>query len=228
MIKKASRANLKLKLGCQGPSGSGKTYSALLLAKGLVGGLEKVCVLDTENGSANLYSQLGDYSVFNFPPPYSPDQYVKAIRLIEKEGFECLIIDSTSHEWEGEGGCLDLQSKLGGRYQDWAKVTPKHRHFIDTILQCNMHVICCMRQKQDYAVENVGGRTKVTKLGTKEVQREGFEYELTVAFNINQEHLATPSKDRTNMFDINTPFLITEDTGKQIRAWNEGTLDKAR
>ena len=47
---KATRKRCKMKMSLQGPSGAGKTYSALLLAKGITGNLQKVAVIDTENG----------------------------------------------------------------------------------------------------------------------------------------------------------------------------------
>ena len=52
-FKKAHRAKAKLRLALAGPSGAGKTYSALLIASGIVP-LEKVAVIDTESGSADL------------------------------------------------------------------------------------------------------------------------------------------------------------------------------
>jgi hypothetical protein len=219
-IKKAKRQEAFLKLGLSGPSGSGKTYSALLMAKGLVGDLSKVVVLDTENGSANLYSSLGEYSVLPFSPPFNPQRYVKAIDVCVKQGFKCIIIDSISHEWDGVGGCLDLHTQFGGKFQDWAKVTPLHKAFIDAILQSKAHVICTMRRKQEFAMVEKNGRMVVEKMGTKEVQRDGFEYELTINFDVNMEHLATPSKDRTNLFSDGLPFKISEATGQKIAEWN--------
>lgn len=60
----------------------------------------------------------------------------------------------------------------------------------------------------------------------KDIQREGFEYELTVAFNIDRDgHLATASKDRTGLFIDNDPFLITPETGKAIVEWNNGAAE---
>jgi hypothetical protein len=221
-IKKAQRKEVYLKLGITGPSGSGKSYSALLLAKGIVGDLSKVLVIDTENGSANLYSDLGEYSVLPFAPPFNPQRYVNAISLGVKEGFSLIIIDSISHEWDGTGGCLDLHTKYGGKFQDWAKVTPMHKEFIDSILQAKAHVICTMRKKQDYAMVEKNGKTTVEKLGLKEIQREGFEYDLTLNFDINMDHLVTASKDRTGLFSDGLPFKITEETGKKIANWNQG------
>ena len=223
LIRKAKRSEAYLKIGVTGPSGSGKTYSALLLAKGLNNGdLSKVVVIDTENKSADLYSNLGDYSVFPFSAPYGPERYCNAIRMAEAEGFNTIIIDSVSHEWDGAGGCLEIQTNLGGRYQDWAKVTPMHKRFIDAILQSKCHIITTARKKTDYALDSVNGKTKVTKMGTKEIQREGFEYELTLNLDINQEHHALASKDRTSLFASNVPFIITEETGQLLRRWNQG------
>lgn len=224
LIKKAKRSNIPLKLGISGPSGSGKTYSSLLIAKGLLGSLNDVVVLDTENQSASLYADLGEYSTLSMSPPFAPKRYADAINYIVKEApdTKLIIIDSASHEWDGEGGCLDMHSKLGGKFQDWAKVGDEHKKFINAILQAPVHVIVTMRKKQDYAMSNVGGRTKIEKVGLKEVQREGFEYELTCNFEMNMQHLATASKDRTGMFSTDIPFEIGERTGVKIAMWNNG------
>jgi Rad3-related DNA helicase len=62
LLQKASRKRAKIRMSIQGPSGSGKTYGALLIAYGLSGDLSKVCIIDTENSSAELYAHLGDYN----------------------------------------------------------------------------------------------------------------------------------------------------------------------
>lgn len=222
-IRKAKRSKSFLKIGVSGPSGSGKTYSALLLAKGIMNGsLEDVCVIDTENNSADLYAHLGDYSVLPFAAPFSPQRYCSAIELAAGEGFKVIVIDSISHEWDGAGGCLEIHQKFGGQFPSWAKVTPLHKGFIDAILQAKCHIITTTRKKVDYSLEVENGKTKVKKMGTKEIQREGFEYELSVNFDINQEHLALASKDRTGLFADPVPFMISESTGELIKRWNEG------
>jgi hypothetical protein len=223
VIKKATRTMSKMRIGLFGPSGSGKTMSALRLAKGLVGEWSKIVVIDAENGSADLYSQLGDYSTLTLEAPFSPQRYNDAIKACEQGGFECIVIDSISHEWEGAGGCLDIHAKLGGKFETWAKVTPLHNSFIQAIVQSSCHVITTGRSKIDYNFEgkSVGGKGKVEKVGLKTVTRDGFDYEMTLAFQINQEHLATTDKDRTGMFNDVMPFLITEEIGVKIRTWND-------
>lgn len=221
-LKKAERKKAKIRLGLSGASGFGKTYSALLIAKGLVGNWEKIALIDTENGSGELYSDLGDYNVITLEAPYSPERYIEAIKMCESAGMECIIVDSITHEWDGKGGCLDIQNQLGGRYQDWAKVTPRHDAFIQSILTSSSHVITTVRRKQDYEMTDNNGKKSVQKVGTKEVTREGFEYELTMNLEIvNDKHLVKASKDRTGLFMGLPEFIPSEETGRKIKDWCE-------
>jgi len=225
-LQQAKRHQVKLRLGLSGASGFGKSFSALLLAFGITNDWSKIAVIDTENGSAGLYSHLGDYNVLSLDAPYSPERYIEAIRTCENASdIEIIIIDSITHEWQGKGGCLQIHEKLGSRFQDWAKVTPRHTAFIDAILNSKCHVITTTRRKVDYSLDTTqNGRTKVVKHGTKEITREGFEYELTVNFEIiNDKHLAKASKDRTGLFADKPEFVINASTGKKLIAWcNEG------
>jgi len=225
LLQKTKRHNVKLRLGISGASGFGKTYSALQLAYGMTQDWSKIAVIDTENSSASLYSDLGNFNVLNLSAPFSPERYMKAIDICEKSNMEVIIIDSITHEWQGDGGCLQIQEQLGGRFQDWAKVTPRHQAFIDAILHSKCHVITTVRKKVDYSMDkDANGRTKVVKQGLKDITREGFEYEVTTNFEIiNENHLCKVSKDRTNLFQKKPEFIITSDTGKQLKAWcNQG------
>lgn len=223
LLKKATRKQVKLRLNISAPSGAGKTYSALRMAKGLCGRWDKVAVIDTENGSASLYSNLGDFSVIDLSPPFTPEKYIEAINACVAGGMEVIIIDSSTHEW----ACLIEENELlaqsyfkGNTWSAWSKTTPRHDKFINAVLHCPLHVITCTRSKMETIQE--GG--KIKKIGMKDVQREGWEYELTVSLNIDRDtHLAIPSKDRTNLFEGKNPFLITEATGKLISDWcNDG------
>jgi hypothetical protein len=224
-LQQTKRHNVKLRLGISGASGFGKTYSALKLAYGMTNNWSKIAVIDTENASASLYSDLGNYNVLNLNEPFTPERYIEAIEVCEKANMEVIIIDSVSHEWSGTGGCLQIHEQLGGRFQDWAKVTPRHQAFIDKVLQSTCHIITTTRRKTDYSMDiGSNGRTKVIKHGTKEITREGYEYELTVNFEIiNENHLCKVSKDRTNLFNGKPEFIITEKTGSELMAWcNQG------
>lgn len=229
-LRQSRRQQVKLRLGLSGASGFGKTKSALLLAYGMTQDWSKIAVIDTENSSASLYSDLGNYNVLDLQTPYSPERYIQAIELCEKSGIEVIIVDSASHEWNGTGGCLEIHEKLGGRFQDWSQVTPRHQAFINKILQSNCHIITTTRRKIDYSLDvGSNGKTQVVKHGTKEVTREGWEYELTINFElINENHLAKASKDRTGLFMNKPEFIITSDTGKMILEWcNSGSKNNS-
>ena len=225
-LKKATRKQVKLRLGLSAVSGGGKTFSALLLANGLVNDWEKIAVIDTENGSASLYSHLGDFNTIELQAPYTPERYIEAIKTCENAGIECIIIDSITHEWDGKGGLLESHSAMtGNSFTNWSSLTPRHQKFIDAILQSKCHVITTVRRKQDYEMTlNDKGRQTPIKVGLKEITREGFEYELTVNFNLDEKHNCTTSKDRTGLFMDKPQFIISEETGKLIIDWcNDGT-----
>lgn len=230
-FKKATRSLSRLRLAISGASGSGKTYSALLLAKGLGG---KIAVVDTERGSASLYAGLDgmpDFDVLDLGAPFAPESYIEAIHAAESAGYDVLIIDSITHEWSGVGGCLELNEKIaqtkyrGNSWSAWNETTPRHRAFVDSMVQSKCHIIATMRSKTDtIQTENDKGRKVVQKIGLKPEQRDGMDYEFTVVFDLQTEsHYATVSKDRSALF--RDPIIITEDTGKRLKAWLESATD---
>lgn len=219
MFKKACKKKQKLRLLIEGASGSGKTYSALLIAKALG---KKIALIDTEKGSASLYDKLADFDTCELSAPFTPEKYITAINEAETQGYDVLIIDSITHEWSGKGGCLDLQAALGGRYQDWAKVTPRHNAFIEAILQSKLHIIATARTKTDYETSNNNGKMKVEKVGLKTEQRDGLDFEFTLVFRLNENHLASATKDRTSLFN-GKESIIDISTGETLLNWlNEG------
>jgi hypothetical protein len=219
---KAKREKCKMKLSIQGASGSGKTYSALRLAKGMLGRMDKVVVIDTENGSSHLYDHFGDYSVLSLNAPYTPEKFIMAIQESIKQGFECIIIDSLSHEWQGAGGILDIHGQMeGNSFTNWSKITPRHNALIQQIVNAPVHIIATLRSKTDYILQQKNGKSIPEKVGLKPVQREDCDYEFTIAFELNRYHVATISKDRTGIF-ANTPEVeLNEEKGVEIINWTD-------
>lgn len=224
-LRQSERKRAKIKMALQGSAGSGKTYSSLLLAQGLTNGdFSKVAIIDTENGSADLYSHLGNYNVLSLQTPFTPQKYVEAIEVCEKAGMEVIILDSISHCWDY---LLDYHSSLAGNsFTNWAKIKPLEKLFIDKILQSNAHVIATMRTKQDYVLNQKDGKFIPEKVGLKAVQRDGLDFEFTLVFDVDIKHFAVASKDRTEIFMDKPEFKISTETGKKILDWcNSGKQD---
>lgn len=227
-LQKATRKQSKIKLSLSGPGGCGKTYSALLLAYGLCNDWNNIAVIDSENYSASLYSHLGPYQVVNINEPYTPERYIQAIQLCERSGIEVIVIDSATHEWSGKGGCLDLHEKETSRmkipnsFTAWASITPRHQAFIDAIIQSHCHIISNIRSKTEYILAERNGKQVPQKVGMAPIIRDGFEFEVSIHFEIDQQHKAFCSKDRTGLFMDKDPFVITPNTGKQILDWCNG------
>lgn len=224
-IRKAVRKKAKLRLGIAAPSGAGKTYSSLLLAFGLG---QKIGLIDTEHGSGDLYADLGDYDIIQIEAPYTIDKYLQAIKAFEQANYDVIIIDSLSHAWAGDGGLLDKQGKIadsgkGNGYTAWRSITPEHNALVNAMLASPCHIIATMRSKQEYVLQvNDNGKQAPKKVGMAPIQRDGMEYEFTVMFDIDINHNATATKDRTRLFDGNI-FKITSQTGEQLLEWlNDG------
>jgi hypothetical protein len=100
------------------------------------------------------------------------------------------------------------------------KVTPRHDKFIGAIADSQIHVIATMRGKDQYEMEKSDNKTTVKKLGVGAKQREGFEYEFTATFLIDQKtNLATPQKDNTHIFEHEGDEILTEKHGIKIIQW---------
>jgi len=146
--------------------------------------------------------------------------WVNFVEYAVAENYPILILDSTSPEWEGKMGCLELHKQAGGRYQDWDKVTPRHDAFIASIADSQIHIIATMRGKDQYEMEKDGNKTSVKKLGVGAKQREGFEYEFTATFLIDQKtNMSEVQKDNTHLFENEGNLLLTEKHGVQIIQW---------
>lgn len=227
-LRVAQRQKAKIRLGISAVSGAGKTYSALLMAYGMTGDWSKIAIIDSENGSADLYSHLGNYNVLTIEAPYTPENYIKAIKTCEDvPTIELIIVDSITHEWSGKGGILEIHGAMtGNSFTNWATVTPRHQKFIDAILQSRCHMITTVRRKTDYEMsKDSNGKMVIEKGGLKEVTREDFEYELTINLQLDTAHLATASKDRTELFMDKPAFVPSIETGKLLRDWCENGIE---
>lgn len=222
--KKAQKSSVKLKMGIQGPSGSGKTEGALALAKNFIPN-GKVLLIDTENESASLYANRYDFDTIPLSAPYTSARYRQAMQYAVDGGYDVLIVDSLTQQWDGEGGILrrkEEKDRAGGNsYTNWSSFTPEHTAFVEFIKQIPVHTIVTMRSKQAYVIEkNEKGRDAPRKVGLEAVQRDGLEYELTIVFEVGMGHRATTSKNRTTLFSDNESIdLVSPEVATSIREW---------
>ena len=170
--------------------------------------------------------RTGEYNTIVLDPPYEAKKYIEAIHAAEEHGMEVIIIDSLTHAWSGEGGALDKQGKVAARtgnsYTAWREVTPEHNRLVDAMLQSKAHIIADIRAKTDYSqIKDERGKTTVKNVGLAPVFRDGIEYEFTVCFMLDADHIANATKDRTALFD-GQYFVITPDTGKKLYGWLSG------
>jgi len=219
-LKIAKRNQTKMRVAIQGASGSGKTFSSLLLAYGLCSDYSRVAVIDTEERSSELYSHLGEYKVLSINAPFTPEAYIEAIEVCENERMDVIIIDSLSHEWEGLGGVLDIHANmLGNSFTNWSKVLPRHNALVQKMLNSNCHIIVTLRSKHEYVLTDRNGKSVAEKVGMKAVQKDGIEYDFTVLFELDGQHYAKCTKDRTQIFSTLIPYRLNENSGQEMKRW---------
>ncbi|MEM8598336.1 MAG: ATP-binding protein [Bacteroidota bacterium] len=224
----ASRKARKLRFALGGPAGSGKTYTALLIARGLVGPSGRIGVIDTENRSADLYADvdnIGNFGVLELDNP-SPEAYIDALVAAVEAKCDVVVIDSISHEWSGSGGILSIVDEVsktisGNKYAAWGEGTSRHNTFLETLLSCPFHLIATMRSKMSYEQgRNAAGRTVIRKLGMQPVQRDGVEYEFDVFGQMDDAHTLFVHKSRADFLDTgDTIQLPGLDLGRRLGAW---------
>ena len=209
MFAPAVREKLKARIAVDGPSGSGKTYTALRLAFEFIRQMEaagqpmrsghKIAVIDTEKKSATKYvNDVVDGEPWKFdaeyPTRYAPKWLSDAIHHCAREGYGVIVIDSLTHFWEGPGGVLDL---VGGNFNNWKKVRPIEAVMWDAITGADIHVICTMRTKTEYVMEeDHRGKKSPVRVGTATKQRDGAEYEFDIALRLDHMNVASIDKTR--------------------------------
>lgn len=202
MFQKATKRAVKARVALDGPTGAGKTWTALTWATVLG---KRIAVVDTERGSASLYSDRFDFDVLEMTPPYEPKRLVEALNAAEADGYDVVIVDSLSHFWEGEGGTLDIADAAGERakgnsFAGWKIATPELRHLVDVMLGLDAHLIVTMRSKMEWVLEeDARGKKVPRKIGLAPVMRQGIDYEFQLVGDLDYEHRLSISKSRSEL-----------------------------
>ncbi len=220
-ITTAKRGGSKAIIGLAGISGSGKTFTALLIARGMVSKASKIGFLDTENKRGSLYADILDepFMIGDLYPPFSPKRYSEAIKEFQEAGVEVLVIDSVSHEWEGEGGCDDIANNKIGKMANWIGAKREHKSFMNTLLQCNMNVIVCIRAREKTDFKNP---KEPVSLGIQPICEKNFMFEMTASLLVESEGkkqtwLKMPSFLKSAFGDGNN--YLGKETGKKLIEW---------
>jgi hypothetical protein len=244
-LRPAVRQNVPLLIGLAGGTGSGKTFSGLRLAAGLAGG-QPIALIDTESGRAKAYADEFKFDTGELIPPFRPQAYEDAIITIDQSRkYAVILVDSMSHEWNGEGGLLDWAEeeldRLAGddyhkreacKFASWVKPKAAHNAFVNKLLQLRSHLILCFRAepktemvKQDgkWVIQPKHGFTGVD--GWFPICEKKLPFELTAYFLLMSEDPGVPHPiklmaQHRPFFDLSRP--ITEESGRQLAEWARG------
>ena len=237
----ALRENVPLLIGLAGGTGSGKTLSGMMLAKGMAGG-KPFAVIDTEAGRAKHYADQFKFDHGDLKPPFRPKAYLEAIIAADKANYPVVMVDSTSHEWAGDGGILDWQEEEFAaknyaeayRMSSWIKPKMAHKEMVTNLLQVRAHVILCFRaeEKIDMVKDPQTGKfiivPKATRTGLDgwvPICEKTLPFELTASFLLTADAPGFPKpikleQQMRGFFPLDQP--ITSKAGEQLAAWALG------
>ncbi len=245
---RAVRSNVNLLIGVAGPSGSGKTFSALRMASGICEG-EPFAVIDTERGRSKHYADQFKFDVAELEQPFSPARYLEAIEAADKAGYGCIVVDSMSHSWAGEGGCMDMQEaeldRLAGndyakrervKLLSWSKPKGEHKRMVYGLLQVKAHVILAFRAEPKVEIAKEGDKTVIVPKktltsvdGWVPICEKSLPFELTASALLMPDHPGVPKwiklqEQHRVMFPPGE--VLDESSGRSIAQWAKGGKEK--
>jgi hypothetical protein len=227
----AVRDRVSILLALAGASGSGKTYSALRLARGLSPD-GKIAFIDTEARRGLHYADQFEFLHTDMRPPFRPAHFIEAIHAAEQVGAEVVILDSASHEYDGDGGIMDWADELAGKGVkspgNWKEPKLAHKKMMNALLQCRASLIFCLRADEKIEIVRENGKTAVRPLGWVPICEKRFMYEMTASFTLTPDRPGIPQfnlphklqRQHRGIFSDNTP--ISEDAGRALAEWARG------
>lgn len=245
-FKPAIREQVGLLIGLAGGTGSGKTFSALRLAQGIAGN-RPFALIDTEARRALHYADQFKFDHAELASPFTPRAYAEAIMAADDAKYPCIVVDSCTHEWAGEGGVLDMHEAELDRMtgDDWKKreackmaawIKPKmdHKKMVQRLLQVRAHLILCFRaeEKVEMVRDEVSKkmvivpRVSLTGInGWIPVCEKSLPFELTASFLLTADAPGMPKpiklqEQHRSMFPLDQP--ISQESGKRVASWATG------
>lgn len=227
-----------LLIGLAGPTGSGKTESSIRIARGIAG--DNIAVIDTENKRALNKKNRYKFRHHDLQPPYSPENYEGAIRAAIDLGFRAIVVDSFSHEWDGEGGLsedameiLERMSKGDAARAEklsalaWKKPKQRHKKLMAFLRKCDVPIIFCLRAEPKIKfTKDKDGKTQVVDAGWLPVAEKMFGYDMLIYALMMAEnpgvpvHLKKLEPEFEPMFPIG--HQLTEQSGVKLAQWAAG------
>lgn len=222
-----------------GPSGCGKTESAMRLARGYVGPGEKFVVVDTEEKRA-LYkkARYQPWDWIDFQPPFTPERYREVLEACAQ--YKCVVLDSGSHEYAGDGGLQDIQEEALERMAKgdfkrmealsgpaWKDAKRRHKRVLMSyLIRYPTALIVCLRAEPKVKFLKVEGKTQIVDAGYQPICERMFMYEMLVGCKMAPDKAGIPEHIKQLEKSLEPVFIegrqIDESTGERLRAWADG------
>ena len=163
--------------------------------------------------------------------------YADAIQAADAAGYPVIVVDSASHEWYGDGGCLDWHDELMGGDQKknlsaWIEPKKQHKRMVTRLLQVRAHVILCFRAEPKVEAIRENGQTKIVPKpsltgldGWIPIAEKNLPYELTASFLLMADKPGVPrpiklQEQHKDLVRLDGP--LGEGAGQRLAEWAAG------
>lgn len=233
--------------------------SGMKLCQGIVGRANRFAVIDAENKRASHYAPLvGDepdfvtafrFDVLDFEAPFTSERYEEMVKAAVKAGYKAIMLDSASHEHDGEGGYLDRQAQdlqeRVDRYmkkfpnsKEWEvaeKLTPSswtapkkaRSRMMQTLLACStsIPIIFCFRAEEKVFSTKDGKLVANNPPIWSPICGKKMPFEMTAFFMVHASAPGVPVPIKVQaqhkaLFPLDRP--IGEESGAKIAEWAAG------
>lgn len=263
-FKPAKRENVPLLIGLAGASGSGKTFTALALAMGIAEEMARaqgrepvIAAIDTERRRMLHYADIFPFLHAELEPPFRPQRFVQAVQAAEEMNPHVILLDSFSHEFEGEGGIRDWADELEASGKkapaNWSEPKLEHKKLVNHLLRSKAHIIVCLRAEEKMKVEavpqvNADGSPRMwngkqatkmvitpsTELSLRDrwvpITEKRFPYEITTSFLLTPDNPGVPiplKLQEQHRAMFPEGQQVTRETGRQLARWAIGAAQPA-
>lgn len=205
----------------------------------------RVVFVDSEGGRGRHYApgpgiepdfrDTFPYDYGEIRAPYTPENYKDAITAADEAGYTVIIVDSMSHEYESEGGIMEIADEaergtLKPGVQDypspddrdgwkcfaikpvkspgnWKDAKTRHKKMVNRAVQARAHVIFCLRAEEKMELR----RVPMTDRQGNPMMRNGEPQMKTEVVPAEQRPLLdrwAPICEKRFMYEMTVSFLL--------------------
>lgn len=223
-IETNEREAIKLRVMLTGKSSSGKSRAAMRIANALSNGApERVAIINTEFERGRYYPELGRFALIDYvhhpgdkTEPcdfYAPEEFADVLKQTEDAGFDIIIIDGMTPQWEAVCGIADNMEAKG--LAKWKDIKIRHNKFWSRLMRSPAHII--MTALTEDATAQTGSNIHVIQDKLRQDSKKLPDIQFLIA--MQSESVGIVQQDRTGQYKPDSRITNFVEFAEIIGEW---------